>query len=170
MRCLTPELLHEWWHRGVCRKLFNLRRGFNLKRDAGRDLWQVLSNCENLGQDSQASGEALPPRLLLPHARVLRYFWAKHFNTFSPFNSLPKQNNVFPLNYFKQKDSFFIKQLLLYNGSSVLIIFIFSPKDLFYITKQICQLFRKFSSFLLQMIEGELIYVKGKVGIIKTSV
>lgn len=69
-----------------------------------------------------------------------------------------------------RKILFFIKQLLLYNGSSVLIIFIFPPKDLFYITKQICQLLRKFSSFLLQMIEGELIYVKGKVGIIKTSV
>lgn len=113
---------------------------------------------------------ALPHRLLLPHAQILRYFWAKHFNTWNTFNSLPKQNHIFPLNYFKQKDSFFIKQLLLCNGSSVLIIFISPPQDLFYITKQICQLLRKFSSFLLQMIEGELIYLKGKVGIIKISV
>lgn len=131
---------------------------------------KYFQTVKTLGTTHKQAARRFPYRLLWPHAWVLRYFWAKHFNTFSPFNSLPKQTNMLPLNYFKQKDSFFIKQLLLYNGSSVLIIFIFPPKDLFYITKQICQLLRKFSSFLLQMTEGELTYVKGKVGIIKTSV
>lgn len=44
-------------------------------------------------------------------------------------------------------------------------------QNLFYITKLICQLLRKFPHFLLQMIEGEIISCfKCKVGMIKISV
>lgn len=85
-------------------------------------------------------------------------------------NSLRKQNNDFPLKYFKQKDIFSKTTLLLYNGTVVLIVIFFFAKDLFYITKQICQLLRKFFSFLLQMMEGEIISCfKCKVGMIKIS-
>lgn len=82
-------------------------------------------------------------------------FMGKVFSVLTMFNSLSKQNNIFPLKYFKQ--SFFSKTiLLLFNGTVVLIITFFA-KDLVYITKQNCQLLRKFSSFLLQMRERKII-------------
>lgn len=53
----------------------------------------------------------------------------------------------------------------------LVLIIIFFAGDLFYITKQNCQLLWQFSSFFLQMMEGEIISrFKCKVGMIKISV
>lgn len=136
-----------------CRKWFNLKRGYHLKRD----LWCCLCTLH------------LPTALVA--YRGFGILMGKIFElaTYIPFTRKTKQCLSFEV--FQTEKAFFDKTtLLLHNGAVVLIIISFA-KALFYITKQSCQLLRKFSSFLFQMIEREIIsYFKCKVGMIKISV